>query len=93
MSKLVALLSIPIGFALVRSITKDVVDEKNSKPLIPSPQPTPKQTFVNILDVRPDIRPEGITPFITVKQRAEQAAFQKRQAKQTREQLLGRFGL
>ena len=35
MSKLVALLSIPVGFALVRSITKNVVDEPAPKPLIP----------------------------------------------------------
>ena len=35
MSKLVALLSIPVGFALVRSITKNVVDEPAPKPLVP----------------------------------------------------------
>jgi hypothetical protein len=87
------LLVVPLGLAIVKAAVDKVEDEKNTKPLIPTPQPTPKQTFVNILDVKPDIRPEGITPFITVKQRAEQAAFQKRQAKQTREQLLGRFGL
>ena len=87
------MLVVPLGLAIVKAAVDKVEDEKNTKPLIPTPQPTPKQTFVNILDVKPDIRPEGITPFITVKQRAEQAAFQKRQAKQTREQLLGRFGL
>ena len=35
MSKLIALLSIPVGFALVRSITKNVVDEPAPKPLVP----------------------------------------------------------
>ena len=34
-----------------------------------------------------------ITPFKTVEERAEEAAFIARQQKMTREQLLGRFGL
>lgn len=34
-----------------------------------------------------------ITPFKTVQERAEEAAFIARQQKMTREQLLGRFGL
>ncbi len=38
-------------------------------------------------------RAKPITPFKTVQERAEEAAFIARQQKQTREQLLGRFGL
>ncbi len=38
-------------------------------------------------------RAESITPFITVQQRADQAAFQRRQKAMTREQLLSRYGL
>ena len=36
MSKLVALLSIPVGFALVRSITKNIKDEPAPKKIVPT---------------------------------------------------------
>jgi hypothetical protein len=93
MSKIVSVVSAAIGLALVKRYADTIVDDKDPKPLIPAAPPEPEQKFVNIIDVRPEIRPEGITPFITVKQRAEQAAFIARQQKLTREQLLGRFGL
>ena len=53
------------------------------KPLIPKPiAPAPV--------VKPVVatRAEPITPFITVQQRAEQAAFQRKQQAMTREQLI-----
>ena len=58
------------------------------KPLIPKPMaPAPV--------VKPVVatRAEPITPFITVQQRADQAAFQRRQEAMTRKQLLSRYGL
>lgn len=85
-----------IGGLIALAAVKRLTDTKPTvvTPLVPKQiAPAPKQTFVNILDVRPDIRPKGITPFITVKQRAEQAAFQRRQEAMTREQLLSRYGL
>ena len=93
MSKIVSVVSAAIGLALVKRYADTIVDDKNPKPLIPTPPPEPKQTFVNIIDVKPEIKAEPITPFITVRQRADQAAFQRRQEAMTREQLLGRFGL
>ena len=93
MSKITTKISAALGLALVKRYADTIVDDKDSKPLIPTPPPEAKQTFVNIIDVRPEIKAEPITPFITVKQRAEQAAFIARQQKLTREQLLGRFGL
>ena len=53
------------------------------KPLIPKPMaPAPV--------VKPVVatRAEPITPFITIQQRAEQAAFQRKQQAMTREQLI-----
>ena len=58
------------------------------KPLIPkqiAPAPVVKPVVAT--------RAEPITPFITVQQRAEQAAFQRRQETMTRKQLLSRYGL
>lgn len=58
------------------------------KPLIPkqiAPAPVVKPVVAT--------RAEPITPFITVQQRAEQAAFQRRQEAMTRKQLLSRYGL
>ena len=60
MSKLVALLSIPIGFALVRSITKNVVDEPTPKPLISPVIPTTGPAGPAIKDFK--IIPESFTP-------------------------------
>ena len=58
------------------------------KPLIPkqiAPAPVVKPVVAT--------RAEPITPFITVRQRADQAAFQRRQETMTRKQLLSRYGL
>jgi hypothetical protein len=49
------------------------------KPLIPAPVITKPVVAT---------RAEPITPFITVQQRAEQAAFQRKQQAMTREQLI-----
>ena len=93
MSKITNIISAALGLALVKRYADTIVDDKDPKPLIPTPPPEPEQTFVNIIDVKPEIKAEPITPFITVRQRADQAAFQRRQEAMTREQLLGRFGL
>ena len=79
MSKLVALLSIPIGFALVKSITANVKDDKSGlTPLIP-PAPVAPTTFVPLIPTFDKPRtvvplpppptkfkvdiPEGVIPF------------------------------
>ena len=53
------------------------------KPLIPTPV-TPAPVVKPVVATRA----EPITPFITVQQRAEQAAFQRKQQAMTREELL-----
>ena len=88
------MLAIPVGFAIVKSITKAVEDKTTPEPLVTPAPVTPDPPIVPLIPTGPTAKPsEPITPFITLKQRAEQAAFIARQAKQTREQLLGRFGL
>ena len=63
------------------------------------PGRTPAQVEPLIKKVAPITKPvvatraEPITPFITVRQRADQAAFQRRQEAMTRKQLLSRYGL
>ena len=57
MSKLLALLSIPVGFALVRSITANVKDDKSQlTPLIP-PSPVTPTTFVPLIPTFTGPRP------------------------------------
>ena len=57
MSKLLALLSIPVGFALVRSITANVKDDKSGlTPLIP-PAPVAPTTFVPLIPTFTGPRP------------------------------------
>ena len=79
MTKLVALLSIPIGFALVRSIAANVKDDKSQlTPLIPPSPVTPVIPIVPLIptfDTPPVVPlpppptkfkidiPEGIVPF------------------------------
>ena len=58
------------------------------KPLIPK-QIAPAPVVKPVVATRAD----PITPFITVQQRADQAAFQRRQEAMTRKQLLSRYGL
>ena len=53
MSKLVALLSIPVGFALVRSITKNVVDEPAPKPLVPKQEGFTLGPAAGSMDIAP----------------------------------------
>jgi len=79
MSKLIALLSIPVGFALVRSITANVKDDKSGlTPFIPSAPDTPT-TIVPLIPTFDKPRaviplppaptkfkvdiPEGVVPF------------------------------
>ena len=57
--KIVELLAIPIGFALVRSITKNVVDEPTPKPLVPPVIPTTGPAGPSIKDFK--IIPESFT--------------------------------
>ena len=80
-----------IALAAVSKLTKDnSVTTVTPAPIIPTAignddiykKPTTYAT-----------RAEPITPFKTVQERAEEAAFIARQQKMTREQLLGRFGL
>ena len=92
MSKLIALLSIPVGFALVRSITKNIDDEPAPKPIVPV---TPKGLVVGPaggtgFNIFPQGVPEGlkITPAqlkAFVPQTPEQQAF-------TRERILAPSG-
>ena len=68
---------------LLDTKTLGVTPTAAPKPLIPKPMaPAPV--------VKPVVatRAEPITPFITVQQRAEQAAFQRKQQAMTREQLI-----
>ena len=58
MSKLVALLSIPVGFALVRAITKNVEDDKSGlTPFIPPAPVTPATSFVPLIPTFDKPRP------------------------------------
>ena len=62
--KIVELLAIPIGFALVRSITKNVKDEPAPKPLVPKQEGFTLGPAAASMDIAPII-PEGafkITP-------------------------------
>jgi hypothetical protein len=76
-----------IALLIVKRLTDVEVPAKPPtiapKPLIPAPVVKPVVAT----------RAEPITPFITVQQRAEQAAFQRRQEAMTRKQLLSRYGL
>ena len=82
-----------IALAAVSKLTKDNV--------LPSTAPA---SLIPTTIVKPVVTPvtkpttyakpaKPITPFKTVQERAEEAAFIARQQKMTREQLLGRFGL
>ena len=62
--KIVELLAIPIGFALVKSITKSVKDEPAPKPLVPKQPGFTLGPAAGSMDIKPLI-PEGafkITP-------------------------------
>lgn len=79
-----------IGGLIALAAVKRLTDTKPTvvTPLVPkqiAPAPVVKPVVAT--------RAEPITPFITVRQRAEQAAFQRRQEAMTREQLLSRYGL
>ena len=79
-----------IGGLIALAAVKRLTDTKPTvvTPLVPkqiAPAPVVKPVVAT--------RAEPITPFITVQQRAEQAAFQRRQEAMTRKQLLSRYGL
>ena len=62
--KIVELLAIPIGFALVRSITKNIDDEPAAKPILPKDKGFTLGPAAASMDIAPII-PEGafkITP-------------------------------
>lgn len=87
MSNIPSIIGGLIALAAVKRLT-------DTKPTVVTPL-IPKQiALVPVVKPRTyATRAEPITPFITVKQRAEQAAFQRRQEAMTREQLLSRYGL
>tara|TARA_R110002126_G_scaffold268291_1_gene411782 strand:+ start:106 stop:384 length:279 start_codon:yes stop_codon:yes gene_type:complete len=91
--KLLELLAIPISLAIVKRLAESVEDKTTPEPLVPPAPVTPDPPIVPIIPTGPATPAKPVTPFITVKQRAEQAAFIARQAKLKRDQLLGRFGL
>ena len=79
-----------IGGLIALAAVKRLTDTKPTvvTPLVPkqiAPAPVVKPVVAT--------RAEPITPFITVQQRADQAAFQRRQETMTRKQLLSRYGL
>jgi len=79
-----------IGGLIALAAVKRLTDTKPTvvTPLVPkqiAPAPVVKPVVAT--------RAEPITPFITVRQRADQAAFQRRQEAMTRKQLLSRYGL
>jgi hypothetical protein len=56
--KIVELLAIPIGFALVRSITKNIDDEPAAKPILPKDKGFTLGPAAGSMDIKPII-PEG----------------------------------
>lgn len=79
-----------IGGLIALAAVKRLTDTKPTvvTPLVPkqiAPAPVVKPVVAT--------RAEPTTPFITVQQRADQAAFQRRQEAMTRKQLLSRYGL
>ena len=56
--KIVELLAIPIGFALVRSITKNIDDEPAAKPILPKDKGFTLGPAAASMDIKPII-PEG----------------------------------
>jgi hypothetical protein len=91
-SKLSTLLAIPVGLAITKAIVDRIQDEPSTKDVVPAAKPTTGKV-VDLVPTPKATRAEPITPFKTLKERAEEAAFIARQQKLTREQLLGRFGL
>lgn len=97
MSKLGALVAIPLGLFAIKQLQKQFPDEKDSKPVV-DPAPVVPTPVVPLVPTLPKAtRAEPIIPFKTVDQRAQEAAFIARQQKITREQVLSRlkagFGL
>ena len=82
-----------IALAAVSKLTKDNgVTTVKPAPIIPIA--ITKPTVAPVTKPTTYAKPaKPITPFKTVGERAEEAAFIARQQKMTREQLLGRFGL
>jgi len=96
-SKLGALVAIPLGLFAIKQLQKQFPDEKDSKPVV-DPAPVVPTPVVPLVPTLPKAtRAEPIIPFKTVDQRAQEAAFIARQQKITREQVLSRlkagFGL
>ena len=76
------LLAIPVGLFVVKQLTERIQDEPKAKDVVPAPKVTPR--------AKPAV---PIIPTFTKNELAERDAFIARQAKLTREQLIGRFGL
>ena len=84
-----SLLVIPVGLAIVKRFAEQTDNTTAPKPLIGPPTPTGLGN--DDIYKKPTTyatRAEPIIPFITVQQRAEQAAFQRKQEAMTREELL-----
>jgi hypothetical protein len=79
-----SLLVIPVGLAIVKRFAEQTDSTTTPKPLIPVPV-TPAPVVKPTTYAKPA---KPITPFITVQQRAEQAAFQRKQEAMTRAELL-----
>ena len=81
-----------IALAAVSKLTDLNAAVTKPAPLIPTA--ITKPTVAPVTKPTTYAKPaKPITPFKTVQERAEEAAFIARQQKMTREQLLGRFGL
>ena len=82
-----------IALAAVSKLTdRNALPGTAPAPLIPTAMTKP--TVTPVTKPTTYAKPaKPITPFKTVQERAEEAAFIARQQQMTREQLLGRFGL
>tara|TARA_Y100001963_G_scaffold88252_1_gene121930 strand:+ start:929 stop:1228 length:300 start_codon:yes stop_codon:yes gene_type:complete len=89
-SKLGALVAIPLGLFAIKQLQKQFPDEKDSKPVV-DPTPVVDSTpIVPLVPTLPKATPaEPIIPFKTLDQRAKEAAFQREQEAKTREELIG----
>lgn len=94
MSNLPSIIGGLVALAAVNKLldTKPTAVTPTLAPLIPTTMVKP--TVTPVTKPTTYAKPaKPITPFKTVQERAEEAAFIARQQKMTREQLLGRFGL
>ena len=84
-----------IGGLVALAAVNRLLDRADVSAPAQAPKPLIRKPMAPAPVVKPVVatRAEPITPFITVQQRADQAAFQRRQESMTRKQLLSRYGL